>query len=187
MNSRYPSWEEITKIRESFQEAYFKYWINDNLFSYGWWLLLLLNIMFIYTVWKLLDRTRLFELLTVGGLTLLLSTVIDIITVQYGFTGYPISLVPISPSLFTATLIILPVIFMLLYQYFAAWKSYIMASVVTGAFTAFVVENLLRWLNMYQYIQWNSFYSLIIYIGMAIVIKWIMGTLTKTKKDYKTS
>jgi uncharacterized membrane protein YeaQ/YmgE (transglycosylase-associated protein family) len=128
----------------------------------------------LYIIWRVIDRKRLFELLTVGGLTLIFSTFIDIITVQYGLTGYPISLAPISPSLFTATLVIIPAIYMLLYQFFYTWKSFLFASVITGIFLAFIGENLLRWLDIYEYIQWNSFYSLIIYIAMAVIVKWIM-------------
>lgn len=182
MNNQHSSWQEILTIRETFQEAYRSYWINDNLFSFSWWIILFLNIIFVYIGWKLLERKRLFELLTVGGLTVIFSTLIDIITVQYGLTAYPISLAPISPSLFTATLIILPVIYMLLYQFFSTWKSFILANVVAGAFFSFVVENLFRWLNIYQYNQWNSFYSLLTYIGIAVIIKSIMNNLLKSQK-----
>ncbi|WP_332699239.1 CBO0543 family protein [Halalkalibacter lacteus] len=182
MKYQYPSWEEITKIRETFREAYWAYWINDNLFSFGWWLLLVLHILFIYLASKLLDRTRLFELLTVGGLAAIFSTLIDIITIQYGLTGYPTSLSPLSPSLFVSSLIILPVIYMLLYQFFSTWKSFILANLVVGAFLAFLGENLFRWLNIYQYIQWNSFYSLITYLGIGIVLKWILSNLLKAQK-----
>lgn len=185
MKYQYPSWEEITKIREAHREAYWAYWINENLFSFGWWFILVLNILFLYIVWKLLDRTRLFELLTVGGLASIFSTILDTVTVQYGLTGYPTSLTPISPSFFIATLIILPVIYILLYQFFSTWKAFITANVVAGTFFSFVGENLLRWLNIYQYIQWNSFYSLITYVGIAIVIKWVMGTLVKIQKKHQ--
>jgi hypothetical protein len=183
LKNQYPSWNEIINIRETYQDTYWEYWLNHDLFSFAWWLLLVLNILFIYMACKLLDRTRLFELLTVGGLVVVFSSMLDTILIQYCLTAYPTSLTPLTPSFFTSsTYIILPVFYMLLYQFFSTWKSFIVANVITGIFLAFVIENVFRWLNIYQYIQWNSFFSLIMYIGIAIILKWVMNTLLKYRE-----
>ncbi len=182
-----PSWEEISNIRETLRDAYMTYWLNNNLFSFGWWAVLIINLLFIYIAWKLLDRTRLFELLTVGGLIILFSTVIDVIGLHFQLFSYPTSLTPTIPSFFVADYITLPVIYMLLYQYFSTWKSFITANIITTIVLAFVIENLLRWLNIYQYIQWNSFYSFIVYFLIGIILKWIMNNLTKAQNKYTVS
>ncbi|WP_163538973.1 CBO0543 family protein [Gracilibacillus sp. YIM 98692] len=182
MNNQHSSWKETLNIRETFREEYLSYWINDNFLSLGWWIILLFNVVLIYAAWKLLDRTRLFEILTIGGLTITFSTFIDTVTVQYGLTAYPISLTPLSPSFFTSTYTTLPIIYMLVYQYFTTWKSYIVANVVVAVVLAFVIENLLHWLNIYEYIQWNSFYSFIIYIALGVMMKGILGMLLKADK-----
>ncbi|RBW68088.1 CBO0543 family protein [Bacillus taeanensis] len=183
MNNQHPSWNEIINIRETLRDTYWEYWINHDLFSFNWWVLLVLNILFIYVAYKVLDRTRLFELLTVGGLVIAFSTMLDVILIQYVLTAYPTSLTPLSPSFFTSsTYIILPVSYMLLYQFFSTWKSFIVAMVIAGIFLAFVTENVFRLLNIYQYIQWNSFLSLTIYMGIAIILKWIMNNLLKYQK-----
>lgn len=176
------AWEEILEIREVFRGAYLEYWLNYNLFSFPWWVIVVMNLLVFYVAWKMLSRTRLFELLTLGGLTVIVSTLLDIITVQYGLTGYPNSLFPISPSLFLGSFTMIPVIYMLIYQYFSTWRSYITAMIVVSVILSFVVENFLRWLNIYQYINWNSIYSLIVYIAMAILLKWIMACLSQAQK-----
>ncbi|QFT89049.1 hypothetical protein FIU87_10360 [Bacillus sp. THAF10] len=183
MDGQNRSWNEILSMKETFRDHYFSYWISNDLFSFAWWLILVLNIVFIFVAIKLLDRTRLFEILTVGGLVVLLSSLLDTILIQYCLTAYPTSLIPLIPPFFTSsTYVILPVLYMLLYQYFSTWKSFLIANVITGAFLAFVVENVYRWLNIYQYLQWNSFFSLLMYVGIAIVFKSIMVILLKSRK-----
>ena len=179
----YSSWKEISAIRETLRDEYLQYWLNTNLFSFQWWIILVLNILFFYIALRILDRARLFELLTVGGLIVLFSTVLDAIGGHYQLFAYPISLTPVIPSFFTADYIILPVIYMLLYQSFSSWKSFIIVNLISGLFLAFVIENLFRWLNIYQYMNWNSFYSLIVYLGMTIIMKWIMNNLARAQKQ----
>ncbi|MDP4553461.1 hypothetical protein Q9251_21645, partial [Alkalihalobacillus macyae] len=70
MKNEVPSWESITAIRESFREQYWNHWTQDDLFSFGWWLILIINLIFIYVALKFIDRKRLFELLTVGGIVI---------------------------------------------------------------------------------------------------------------------
>ncbi|SDI30349.1 CBO0543 family protein [Alteribacillus bidgolensis] len=181
-NNQYPSWDEIVNLREEFRDSYWAYWINENLFSFGWFLQFGLNILFIYIAYKLLDRTRLFELLTAGGIIAILSSLLDSITIQNVLTTYPNSFTPISPPFVTSTVVILPIVYMLLYQFFSTWQSFIIANVISGAILAFVIENLFRWLDIYQYIQWNSFFSFIVYLVMAVILKWIMNYLMKAQK-----
>ncbi|WP_270181211.1 CBO0543 family protein [Alkalihalobacillus sp. CinArs1] len=174
-----PSWESITSIRESFQVQYWNHWLHDDLFSFGWWLVLIINLIFLYVAFKLIDRKRLFELLTVGGIVIAISTLMDVILIQYGFTAYPTSITPLSPSFFVSTYIVLPVIFMLLYQYFFTWKSYMLAMIITSLLLAFIVENLLRWVNVYEYIKWNNVYSMIAYLLIGIIVKVQMTIFSK--------
>ena len=177
MKSHNPTWDIILKTKAEYRDYYWDYWKHNDLFSIGWWLLFVINLVFIYIAIKILDRSRLFELLTVGGIIISISTMLDTILIQYGLTAYPTSLTPISPSFFVNTYIILPVIYALLYQFFSTWKSYFIANILTGIFLAFIIETLLRWLHIYQYIHWNSFYSFLAYFGMGLFSKVIMKIL----------
>ncbi len=167
----------ISKTRADYREYYWEYWKHNDLFSFGWWLLLAINLLFIYMAVKILDRSRLFELLTVAGIIISFSTMLDTILIQYGLTSYPTSLTPLTPSFFVSTYIILPVIYMLLYQLFSSWKSYLVANIITCIFLAFIIEKLLRLLHIYQYIHWNSFYSFLAYFGIGLFSKIIMNIL----------
>lgn len=175
MKKEVTSWESITSIRESFREQYWNYWTQNDLFSFGWWLILFINLILFYAALRFIDRRRLFELMTVGGIVIAISTLLDVILIQFGFTAYPTSITPLSPSFFVSTYIVLPVIYMLVYQFFSTWKNYMIATIIISVTLAFIVENLLRWVNVYEYIKWNSVYSLIAYIGIALIVKWLMN------------
>ncbi|MDP4551416.1 CBO0543 family protein [Alkalihalobacillus macyae] len=174
MRKEVSSWESITAIRESLQEQYWNHWTQYDLFSFGWWLTLFINILFIYVALKFIDRRRLFELLTVGGIVIAISTLLDVILIQFGFTAYPTSITPLSTSFFVSTYIVLPVVYMLLYQFCSTWKKYMITTLITSFTLAFIIENLLRWANVYEYIKWNNFYSFIAYVGIGLIVKWFM-------------
>jgi hypothetical protein len=176
-----PLWETIIEIREVYRDQYWTYYLDYNLFSFGWWVILATNGLFIFLAWKLLDRSRLFELFTVGGWIAALSTMADSIGVQYVLFAYPISLTPVSPSFFVTTYIVIPVTYMLLYQYFSTWRSFSTAVAAMGIVYAFGVETLFRWLNIYEYIHWNAFYSLLVYFSMGVLVKWIMEKLKNAR------
>lgn len=44
MNSPYPTYEDVLRVRELFREASHDHWIHDDLFSWKRWLLLALTI-----------------------------------------------------------------------------------------------------------------------------------------------
>ncbi|MDP4550118.1 hypothetical protein Q9251_04390, partial [Alkalihalobacillus macyae] len=54
-------------------------------------------------------------------------------------------------------------------------KNYIFATIITAFTLAFIVENLLRWVNVYDYIKWNNVYSLLAYLGIGLIVKWLMN------------
>ncbi|MYL54939.1 hypothetical protein GLW08_16515 [Pontibacillus yanchengensis] len=175
---QHPTWEDIINLREKLIEQYNVYWFNNNLFHFSWWAIIILNIISIFVLWKLIDKKRLFELLTLGGITVYMGVIIDTITTNYVLTGYPTSLLPIFPSFFVSTNFILPSVYILIYQHFSSWKKYLIATIIFGV-VGVLFEGFYRWMEVYEYINWNIFYSFITYVLLGIILKLIMNFFKK--------
>ncbi|WP_221564495.1 CBO0543 family protein [Alkalihalobacillus sp. TS-13] len=121
--------------------------------------------------WKTVDRNRLMEILTFG---LLLSTIVvllDTTGIHNQWWIYNSKLVQIIPHLIPMDYSVLPVGYMLTYQFFGSWRRYILAAIVLSAIGAFIIEPFFVYLDIYEQLKWRHFYSFVIYILIAIVIK----------------
>ncbi|WP_232311219.1 hypothetical protein [Robertmurraya korlensis] len=86
---RIPNYQDIQNSRQELSEVAFKHWLNDDLFSPIWWLLLASTIIPVFIWYKLVDKERFFEILSYGLIATCLSTVLDVIGVDLIRWGYP--------------------------------------------------------------------------------------------------
>ncbi|UOR13509.1 CBO0543 family protein [Halobacillus amylolyticus] len=92
-------------------------WIEYELFTWNWWLLVAFLIM-PWIIWtKLIDRTRILEIVLIGLLAIIITTLLDIFVTEVEFWVYPTELIPGFPRAFAFDVSMIPVAFMLLYQY----------------------------------------------------------------------
>lgn len=124
-----------------------------------------------------MNKTRLLEIAAYGLMVTLWSVILDIAGAELVLWGYPNMLEPLMPPLLIVDLGILPIAYMLIYQYFPKWKSFTLALTLTAAFLAFIGEPFAQWLNIYEMNNWKHIYSFPIYIGMGLFLKWIMNII----------
>lgn len=61
-----PSYEDVKKARESLKDLAFEHWIQDDLFTWKWWLLVAATII-PWILWLIFhDKKRTFEILSCG-------------------------------------------------------------------------------------------------------------------------
>ncbi|MEH7500250.1 hypothetical protein [Cytobacillus firmus] len=75
-----------------------------------------------------------------------------------------------------------PVAYMLLYQYFRTWKSFILAQIIMALTYAFIGEPFSEWVELVYYYEWRYSYSFIYYIIVGIVTRALilkLGSLSK--------
>ncbi|WP_443142223.1 CBO0543 family protein [Pseudalkalibacillus sp. R45] len=105
---------------------------------------------------------------------LLLSTIVillDTTGVNNEWWRYNSKLFRIVPHFIPMDYSVLPVGYMITYQFFGSWKRYIIASIVLSSIGAFIIEPLFIYLDVYEQLKWSHFYSFVIYILIAIVLK----------------
>lgn len=163
-------------------------WLREDVFQLKWWLLLSFSIFAVSLWWKLLNKKRLPEI----ALYAVLATIIIMGVDEYGteliLWDYPIYLLPIFPTVTAVNLALFPMIFSLVYQKFMTWKSYICASLVTAGLLAFIIEPLLTYGSFYQLLNWTYYYSFLLYIAIALLLKGLLSKVyALTAKAQKQS
>lgn len=177
MNGKTVSYQEVIEARRELQRLSLEHWLQDDLHKWTWWLNVVLTILPWIIWWKLVDRKRVFEILAYGLLLAMTSTLMDECGTQAVLWGYPDVMFPFIPRLFPVDYVLIPVIYMLVYQYFSGWKSFIIASIIVAAVFAFIAEPAMECLGLYQQYTWKHIYSFPIYFVLAVFWKWVVDKM----------
>ncbi|QCR32455.1 CBO0543 family protein [Lysinibacillus sp. SGAir0095] len=173
------SWQELNKLRREFRDTQIEFWLNETLFTFSWWVLLVTSIA-LFIVWViLLDKKRIFEILTYGFMISTLTILLDSIGVFLMLWSYKHTLTPF-PIIIEVHFIQMPIIYMIVYQYFKTWKPFLIAVTIVAIVFAFILEPLLVWLQIYQLYQWKHIYSFLPYFMIAVVFKYVMNKFKQT-------
>lgn len=145
-------------------------WKKEDVFHLGWWILIGL-IVISFVVWIiLLDKSRLKETILFAALMFIVVLGLD----EYGdeliLWDYPVDVIPIFRSLTAFNLLLLPMVYSLMYQYFKG-RNYIFAVLISTAAICFGVEPLLSLGNMYQLLNWQYWWSFPFYFVSALLVR----------------
>jgi hypothetical protein len=156
---------------------------TDRFFNHGgflspqWWLLLAFLIV-PWLIWvKVVDKKRTLEIIVVGLFVAIVTKCFDVVGYNFGCWDYPIQLIPLVPEAFAFDLSMIPVAYMMLYQYFKSWKSYYIGLVCFSVVYAFIGEPFCNWIKVVVYMKWNYMYSAVYYIVIGILIRAIVVNL----------
>lgn len=164
-------WKQILHHNEKLAELRKPHFIQDVLWSYQWWILVL-TIIVLWTAWVILvDRKRLRNILLVGLFAMGFALVLDDIGLSMALWNYPYKIAFFSTRLSPVDMVVLPIAFMFIYQYCRKWGLYILFCILFSAFASFVAEPIFVKLDMYTIIHWKFIYSAPIYVAIGIVTK----------------
>nr|WP_154319612.1 CBO0543 family protein [Metabacillus idriensis] len=143
-------------------------WLKNEFLTWEWWILVGFLVV-PWVIWaKLVKRDMILEILLFGTIIIITTTLLDIVGLQYRFWDYPISFLPIIPRAFPFDFSLVPVAYMLLYQYFRSWKYFVIAQIIMALSFAFIGEPFCEWVKLVYYIEWRYSYSFIYYILVGI-------------------
>lgn len=182
MKAAYPSYNEIRSIEYKLAEMKNEYWLHHDVFTFQWWLLLIIFILPWILWWRYVDKNRLKDIVLFGSLLMLLVGLLDDIGVNAQLWSYPYKLIQAIPRLAAIDYGILIVAHMTVYQFYTKWKSFIIVNLVMAAIFTFIFEPLTVWLNIYKLDNWKYIYSLPIYVAKAVFIKWLVQRINLMNK-----
>ena len=147
-------------------------WISTIVFSWRWWLSLVLTFL-PWIVWiKIRDKKDTARLLFVGLVVLITTDSLDIIGLSFDLWHYDWTLTPFIPEFIPWDYTLFPVAIMLMLQFNPKVNVFIKA--IAFAFTSsYIVEPLFIWLGLYHMIHWKYTYSFIIYIPLLFIFYYI--------------
>ncbi len=149
-------------------------WMQNDVFHFRWWFLLGIFIFSAYVWWKMVDRSRLVEIVLYAALVTIVTLILDELGQELSLWDYPTDLFPLFPPLTAIDLASLPMVYSLIYQHFISWKKFIVATVLMAAIFCCILEPLFVWGGIYQTLTWKYYYGFPIYITMAIFLKAIV-------------
>lgn len=184
MNSSDQILDMITKIAFQIRDLELKHWLNYELFTSSWWISVIMTIFPICIFIKLVDKGQILKIALFGFLVSIFTSTLDIIGLDYVLWEYPVRVLPITHNLIPMDLVVVPVIFMLIYQYFRKFSKYLIATVIVSMIFSFVFEPLLVFLKIYSLILWRHVYSFPLYILIMIICKLVTDWLAKVQNKY---
>lgn len=155
----------------------FDEWIKNDVFSFNWWLLLILFIICSYAWWKLTDKSRLNEIVLYTGLITIIIIVLDELGGELTLWYYTTNILPLFPPITAIDFSCMPLLYSLIYQHFRNWKSFTLATIVMATVFCFVFEPIFVWGGIYHMLSWKSFYGFPIYISMALISKFVVSKI----------
>lgn len=166
-----PPYKELLNLAKEHWRLQYQDWVNDDIHKWTWWLQLAVAIIPLFFWWKIVDKKRLLEIIVFGLLINVFTIILDTIGYAMVLWDYPDRFLPALPNIAPIDVVVVPVTYMIIYQYFHTWKSFIIAMVVMAAIYSFVAEPLMVALNLYTLVRWEYVYSFPIYLAMGIAIR----------------
>ncbi|UJL47161.1 hypothetical protein KFZ58_04385 [Virgibacillus sp. NKC19-16] len=179
-----PTWQDVIELTEQFRDTRIEYWLNETLFTFSWWVLLVTTIGLFIVWFIILDKKRIFEIITYGFMVATIAIMGDTIGVSLGLWHYPNTLTPV-PLTIEIHKLQMPIIYMMVYQYFKTWKAFLIAATINAFVFAFMLEPLLVWLQIYEPYHWEHVYSFFPYIIIAVVFKYVLNKFKQLDQHYQ--
>lgn len=165
--------EQIQKIKEQANKMETEYWLNQDLFSWQWWFIVIINFLFIALLILFIDKQRI-QLITIAFLTsVILIGIINELGVFYGWWSYPHQFITALKTMNAVDFLTVPVIITLFYQKFGKWKIYLIITTIIFLIISFVGIPIFVYFDFYRLHNWNYFYSFLSLIVVAILVKLI--------------
>ncbi|MEQ8200588.1 MAG: CBO0543 family protein [Syntrophomonadaceae bacterium] len=154
-------------------------WLQHDLFTWQWWVLVVLLILPWFLWWRYTDKKRLQEIFIVGLLVFIFSAYLDAVLSELGLWHYHYWVLPVWPRLIAADFAIIPVCYMLVYQKYRSWPSYTVALAIMAFILAVPTEIIMIWADVFEMHGWKHIYGVPIFFAMGILVRWIAQTLVK--------
>lgn len=178
----------VYEISRKLAEQSYQHWISNEVFSFGWFLSIIVLAIF-YTSWLILvDKSRIDQLLLIGTLASVGYIIFDIIGSNFlGLFEYKIRITPFLPTIFTVAVTIAPMIIMFAHQCTASWKNYSLWVSIGMGFLCLILLPIYTLLGIFKlHDSWNYFHHFLAFLVGAIISRvlllWIIGIKRKHNK-----
>jgi len=180
--NEFPSFDQVLDAQNISIQLQVQHWLKYELYTPQACLLLAMLILPWFVWWKLVDKKRFLEIIIFGLLICTTATFLDEIGCQLNWWEYRYDIEPFFPRLIPMNFTMLPIGYMLIYQYFTKWKSFITANIISSALLAFIGESAAVSTGIYVLLKWKHLYSFPIYLLIGIVFKVVLNSIIEVHR-----
>lgn len=166
-------YEILKSLRGQLISSEFDFWRHHALFTWQWWMLVVLAILSWAIWWKTVDKSRLNEIVLFGAIILIITIVLDGLGTELMIWNYPIQVTPTYGRFLPVDFAALPITYMWGYQYFRSWRSFFVAVLIMAVMFAFLLEPVMAWIGVYDPMNWRHIYSLPVYVLLPMSGRWL--------------
>lgn len=182
--------DKIMKAEIKQNTRWIEYWETySHFFTWQFWVVLAMFIIPLVLVILFIDRRKIFQIGFYGYSVHVFFTYTDLIGTHHGQWIYPYKLHPFIPSSLTLDASLVPVIYMMLYQYtFNKGKNYYIWITVLCLTLAFIFKPLMVGIGLFHFRKKENFFILFVgYAVVALISKWITDLFIYLKRTSKFS
>ncbi|MUK88276.1 hypothetical protein GMD78_07720 [Ornithinibacillus sp. L9] len=179
-------WNEIYEKSRDLNSTLISYWQQYSFIdSWQFWFVLSLFIIPLVILYFALDRTRIFEILFFGYTVHILWTYVDTVLGSTTLFVHKYFLIPLLPFALSLSSALLPVGFLLIYQYCTNNnKNFYLFTILISAIFAFGFASLERYMGLVEFNNgMNQFYVFLIDIIIAVVAFWLTKFFLKLRDN----
>jgi hypothetical protein len=165
------------------------YWQRYSFGTWQFWVNVAMLILPLVMLYFLIDRKKALLLGFFGFSVHILFTYIDSFGASFGLWNYPFKALPLLPVSFALDVSLVPVSFMLLYQ----WtlnnnKNYYVYFIGLSVVFAFIFKPIMTSLGLFQLNRWAHYYHLFLgYMIISVLSKWITNLFLHFLKEGERS
>ncbi|QUH25325.1 CBO0543 family protein [Serpentinicella alkaliphila] len=164
MNDIKEMYDLVVKAHENLYD----YWLKNILFTWQWWIGVLLTIL-PWAIWiKYRRKESTTRLLFAGTVTIIITYFLDLIGTILGLWYYKWKVIPLIPTYMPWDYTLFPVSIMFFLQVKPNASKYTKSFIFSIMSVGF--EKLFVWLDFYKEVRWRSLYSFPIYIVIYLIV-----------------
>lgn len=178
-------------IVDIIQQARYELWgyqLNEwraNLFTGRWWFVIA-SIAAAYAVWwKYVDKSRLTQILLFGSFIAVFRIILDDAGASSALWVYTVKPLPFGHALFLNDLTVVPLGFMLVYQYCHSWKKFLLWAAITEMGYSFVFLPVLAKFDILRLYNWQFYYTFFIMLITAAVMRAILQKVIAIEQKHE--
>lgn len=178
-------WDRIFQNNDELRTLFSSYWQQYSAMGdWQFWLVLILLISPLLLLYFAVDRKRIFEVFFFGYSVHMLWTYVDMILARNNMLIHPYFLIPILPYATNMTASVLPVGFLLLYQYCTNHnKNFYLYTIGLSALFAFGFATIEEYFGLVVFRKgMNQFYLFLLDLVIVYLSYWVTKLLIKFKK-----
>ncbi|CAG7617247.1 CBO0543 family protein [Paenibacillus allorhizosphaerae] len=175
------SQNELESMRSQLNNLNVNQWINHELFSFNWWIILLFNTVLFGLLILLTDRRKTSAIAIAFLISLSIVGLFDETGTYFGWWSYPYEFVPFSARFNAVNFFAIPSIIALMYQWFTRWRSFLLATVIFSVIISYIGEPVFVLLGIYKLNTWTYTRSFLVMLFIPIVVKYLTDVISKNR------